>query len=147
MEAEGDKPSESAGNSGSPVAGEKAQAEVNGHTTAAKSGWKAKREEWIKPEDSSKQAESSLINPSNETHSANDRGPHIVLDEEHVNVTQVNGEVRVDSHNTERKKSLPPIKVPDKSAEIPVIVSRAVYNRYVMIAQNERFWFKNGAPC
>jgi hypothetical protein len=30
-----------------------------------------------------------------------------------------------------RKKSLPPIKVPEQSSAVPVIVSRAVYNRYV----------------
>ncbi len=124
MEVVCDKASESAGESSSPVSCEITQPEANGHTTAAKSTWKAKREGWIKPEDCSKPSEDSVENPVSVT---NDRAPRIILDEEHVN----------GNHSPERKKSLPPIKVPEKSSEIPIIVSRAVYNRYVAITQNK----------
>jgi hypothetical protein len=129
MEVVCDESSEVAGDSGSPVSGENTQTESKGHTTAVKSGWKAKREDWIKPANTSEPSEDPVINSDDSTPapSSKDRAPRIILDEE------VNGT----THNSERKKSLPPIKVPEKSAEIPVIVSRAVYNRYVLIARDE----------
>ncbi len=128
MEVVCDNTGETADNSGSPVAGENAQPEVNGHKATVKPAWKAKREEWVKPEtDSAEQDESSVMDPNTSVNAAKDRAPHIILDEDNVN----------DVHNHERKKSLPPIKVPEKSAEIPVIVSRAVYNRLVLTLQNE----------
>ncbi len=123
MEVVCDKPSDSAEDRGSPISGENMQPEANG--TTAKS-WKAKREDWIKPGDS-KPSEDSVIDSGISASAANDSVHRIILDEDHVNGTGI--------HSPERKKSLPPIKVPDKSAELPVIVSRAVYNRYVLIAQ------------
>ncbi len=119
MESVCDKSIES-GDSSSPFSGENNEAEANGHTTSTKSAWKAKREDWIKPENSSKAGEDSVMSPDISVSAAKD-SHRIILDDDHDNVNGVN--------SPERKKSLPPIKVPEKSAEIPVIVSRAVYNR------------------
>jgi hypothetical protein len=126
MEVVCDKTIES-GDRDSPVSGENMETEANGNTTAAKSAWKPKREVWIKPEETSKAAEDSVMNPDILASAAKDRAskaPRIVLDEDH-------------GHSLERRKSLPPIKVPEKSTEIPIVVSRAVYNRYVLTLQYE----------
>ena len=89
------------------------QSEMNdaqGLANGKKSSWKARRENWVKPTDN--EHSRSLGDLDN---GADDNDIHLERDN--------------NDPSQPRKKSLPPIKVPEKSVEIPIIVSRAVHNR------------------
>jgi hypothetical protein len=100
---------------------------VNGaedRTKVQKPVWKAKRDEWVKPEISESKTE---ISDS--------------VTEEEASTLECDSTEQRRSVSPGRKKSLPPIKVPEKSADIPQIVSRAMYNRCVLTALMEwRFY-------
>ena len=89
-----------------------------------KSAWKAKREGWIKPENALSEAGSKSSTCSNSNQNSVPEDDSVILE----SVGEDSGEQRR-SVSPGRRKSLPPIKVPEKTAEVPVIVSRAIYNR------------------
>jgi hypothetical protein len=80
-----------------------------------KSAWKAKREDWIKPE---KAADSKEIYSGDDLHvAAGDNGGHSESGPKEL------------SGNLSPKKPTPPVLGREGSAAIPIIVSSAAYNR------------------